>query len=195
MAGRSDRRRFRRLVALLAAAGITPGLSACGAPDTISLSGQVDDRLVVVQAPDLIVPMPDPDAGFAAGTRTSSDSSASTNDATSAATAIGSITAIGSQHPISDVEVHLGQSVTVGQVLLRLDDATLRSGTAMAAADETVAARQVPVLDSAIDETYARQHDIEKALDKVADAIDQLTTTRARLQTQLSAATQQLPQL
>ena len=48
--------------------------------------------------------------------------------------------------------------VRAGQVLVRFDSEALRANLSVARADAKVAASQVPVLDSAIDKTYDKEH-------------------------------------
>ncbi|HEU4909332.1 MAG TPA: biotin/lipoyl-binding protein, partial [Propionibacteriaceae bacterium] len=93
------------------------------------------------------------------------------------------------------VEVAEGDQVRAGQVLIRMDSEALRVNVSVARADAKVAARQVPVLDSAIDKTYDKEHSVKSALKKINNAIRQLKSTRAKLSGQLHQARRELPQL
>jgi predicted nucleic acid-binding Zn-ribbon protein len=177
---------------------ILGGAAACTVPTTDTVAGQVDDELVTVQAPTLRTPVVDPDAGFAPS-QTSSQGEIQTAPAGTAPTGIVSLaaqmTALGTWNMIKAVGVRAGDTVTPGQTIARFDDASLRSGVAIARADAVVAAGQVPVLNTAIDDTYDKQHRIDDAITKIDDAIDQLSANRIRLAGQLSQARRQLPQL
>src|SRR4029450_9475797 len=73
MPGRQASRPPWRALVLALAASLVVGLSGCAGPGRISVSGNVDDDLVMVQVPQLEIPQPDLDAGFApAGGETSS---------------------------------------------------------------------------------------------------------------------------
>jgi multidrug efflux pump subunit AcrA (membrane-fusion protein) len=182
MPGRQASRPPWRAPVLALAASLVIGLSGCGGPGRISVSGNVDDDLVMVQAPQLEIPQPDLDAGFApASGETSSPVTARTT--------------LGSWHRVAAVEVIEGDEVQAGQVLVRLDSEALRANVSVARADAKVAASQVPVLNSAIDKTYDKEHDVNSALKKINKAIRQLKSTRTTLAAQLSQARRQLPQL
>jgi multidrug efflux pump subunit AcrA (membrane-fusion protein) len=158
-------------------------LSGCAGPDRISVTGNVDDDLVMVQAPQLEIPQPDLDAGFAPAS--GETSSLPVNAGTTS----------GSWNRVAAVDVIEGDEVQAGQVLVRLDSEALRANVSVARADAKVAASQVPVLNSAIDKTYDKEHDVNSALKKINKAIRQLKSTRTTLAAQLSQARRQLPQL
>ncbi len=139
------------------------------------------------------MPMPSVDGGLSTASRDTAQASPGPSGGT--VPPIVATTGLGSWNRVDEVWVRGGQLVRAGQILVRFDDAALRAGVAMARADAVVAASQVPVLDSAIDDTYDKQHEVEKALAKIAQAIDRLTVDRSRLSGQLSRARIQLPQL
>ncbi|HEX3285693.1 MAG TPA: biotin/lipoyl-binding protein, partial [Mycobacterium sp.] len=148
------------------AASLVVGLFGCAEANRILVSGNVDDDLVVVQSPQIEVPEPDLDAGFAdAEARTPGLST--TRGQTAAAGSPGSATApVGSWSRVATVEVREGDRVQAGQVLVRVDSEALRANLSVAHADAKVAASQVPVLDSAIDKTYDKEHSVKSALKK-----------------------------
>ena len=193
MSSCSTRMGHRPVAALIVVAGAASVLPGCGSPDVLTLDGRVDDRVVVVQAPTLTMPMPGGDGGLSTATRDSAQASPGPFGGT--ASPVVATTGLGSWNRVDEVWVRGGQLVRAGQVLVRFDDSALRAGMAVARADAVVAASQVAVLDSAIDETYDKQHDVEKALAKIGLAIDRLSVNRSRLSGQLSRARIQLSQL
>ena len=189
----STRRGHRHAAALIVGASAALVIPGCGSPHVLTLDGRVDDRVVVVQSPTLAMPMPSVDGGLSTASRDTAQASPVPSGGT--VPPIVATTGLGSWNRVDEVWVRGGQVVRAGQILVRFDDAALRAGVAMARADAVVAASQVPVLDSAIDDTYDKQHEVEKALAKIAQAIDRLTVDRSRLSGQLSRARIQLPQL
>jgi multidrug resistance efflux pump len=191
----ASRTLWRAATALPLAASLVVGLFGCAEPDRILLSGNVDDDLVVVQAPQIEVPHPDLNAGFAdaeagrPGLPTASGQTAGASPLQSAAAPMGS------WNRVATVEVREGDHVQAGQVLLRFDSEAVRSSLDIARADAKVAASQVPVIDSAIDKTYDKEHSVKSALKKINNAIRQLKSTRAKLSGQLFQARRELPQL
>ena len=65
MPGRQASRPPWRTPVLSLAVSLVAGLLGCAGPGQISVSGNVDDDHVMVQAPQLEIPQPDLDAGFA----------------------------------------------------------------------------------------------------------------------------------
>ena len=65
-------------------------------------------------------------------------------------------------------------------------DSRRGANLSVARADAKVAASQVPVLDSAIEKTYDKEHSVKSALKKINNAIRQLKSTRSKLSGQLS---------
>lgn len=191
MPGHQARRSsWRAATALSLATSLVVGLVGCATTDRVLVSGNVDDDLVTVQAPQLEITAPNLDAGFAdsAGTpgqQTTNDQNFATN----------TVTARDSWNRVAKVAVREGDQIQAGQVLVRFDSEPLRASMSAARADAKVAATQVPVLDSAIDKTYDKERDIKSALRKINKAIRQLKRTRTTLSGQLSQARRQLPQL
>ena len=191
MPGHQARRSsWRAATALSLATSLVVGLVGCATTDRVLVSGNVDDDLVTVQAPQLEITAPNLDAGFAdsAGTpgqQTTNDQNFATN----------TVTARDSWNRVAKVAVREGDQIQAGQVLVRFDSEPLRASLSAARADAKVAATQVPVLDSAIDKTYDKERDIKSALRKINKAIRQLKRTRTTLSGQLSQARRQLPQL
>jgi multidrug efflux pump subunit AcrA (membrane-fusion protein) len=197
MPGHQASLRLRLAATVLSlAASLVLGLFGCAeASDRIQVSGNVDDDLVTAQAPQIEIAGPDLNAGFAntgAGTprlpATGGQAVAPSSPDSAAAT-------LWSWHRVATVEVREGDQVQAGQVLVRFDSELLRANIGVARADARVAASQVPVLDSAIDETFDKERDIKSALRKINKAIRQLQSTRTKLSVQLAQARRQLPQL
>jgi multidrug efflux pump subunit AcrA (membrane-fusion protein) len=192
MPGRQASQPLRHIATVCClAACLVVGLFGCAeADDQILVSGNVDDDLVTVQAPHIQIPELDLNAGFAdppVGTTASQPVEAS-RPARAAAP-------IASRNRVATVKVREGDQVQAGQVLVRLESAALDANLAVARADAKVAASQVPVLDSAIEETFDRQRDINSALRKINKAIRRLIITHTTLSVQLAQARRQLPQL
>jgi multidrug resistance efflux pump len=170
-------------------------LLGCAQSNRIVVSGDVDDDLVLVQAPQIQIPEPDLNAGFAdaeagaPGLRTTSGQTAVVSPPQIPATPIGTL------NRVVAVEVREGDQVQAGQVLVRFDSEGLRASLSVVHADAKVAASQLPVLDDAIDKTFDKEHSVKSALKKINNAIRQLESTRANLSGQLSQARRELPQL
>ena len=196
MPGHQASRTLRRAATVLPlAASLVVGLFGCAEANRILVSGNVDDDLVVVQAPQIEVPEPDPNAGFA-DAETGTPGLPTTRGQTAAAGSPQSAaTPVGSWSRVATVEVREGDQVQTGQVLVRFDSEAVRANVGVARADAKVAASQVPVLDSAIDKTYDKEHSVKSALKKINNAIRQLKSTRAKLSGQLHQARRELPQL
>jgi multidrug resistance efflux pump len=141
------------------AASLVVGLFGCAEANRIVVSGNVDDNIVTVQAPQIETSQP------------------------------------GNWNRIAAVEVREGDQVRAGQILVSFDSEALAVSVSIARADAKVAASQIPVLDSAIDETYDKEDSVKSALKKINKAIRQLKGTRATLVGQLAQARGQLPQL
>jgi multidrug resistance efflux pump len=166
------------------------GLFGCAEPNRILVSGNVDDDVVTVEAPQIEIPEPDLNAGFANSGLPPTGGQAIAPSSPDAAAA-----PPGSWNRIATVEVREGDQVQAGQVLARFESEALRANINVAHADAMVAASQMPVIDSAVDKTYDKERDINAALKKINKAIRQLRSTRANLARQLSQARRQLPQL
>src|SRR5215211_6996499 len=162
------------------------GLFGCAEPNRILVSGNVDDDVLTVQAPQIEIPEPDLNDSFASALPATPGLPATSGQA---------IAPLGSWNRLATVEVREGDQVQAGQVLVRFESEALRANINLAHADARVAASQVPVIDSAIDKTYDKERDINSALKKINKAVRQLKTTRANLARQLSQARRQLPQL
>jgi multidrug efflux pump subunit AcrA (membrane-fusion protein) len=196
MPGHQASRTLRRAATVLPlAASVVVGLFGCAEANRILVSGNVDDDLVVVQAPQIEVPEPDLNAGFADAKAGTPGLATSGGQTAAASRPLSAASPTGSWSRISTVEVREGDRVQAGQVLVRFDSEALRANVSVARADAKVAASQVPVLDSAIDKTYDKEHSVKSALKKINNAIRQLKSTRAKLSGQLSQARRELPQL
>jgi multidrug efflux pump subunit AcrA (membrane-fusion protein) len=195
MPGRQASRPLWRAPVLALAVSLVVGLLGCAGPSRMSVSGNVDDELVMVQAPQLEVPQPDLDAGFAPASGETPGQEAATDPSAATSSPVNARTTLGRWNRVAAVEVIEGDEVHAGQVMVRLDSEALRANVSVARADAKVAASQVPVLNSAIDKTYDKEHDVNSALKKINKAIRQLKITRTTLAAQLSQARRQLPQL
>jgi multidrug resistance efflux pump len=197
MPGHQASQPLRRAATVLPlVASLVLGLFGCAeASDRIQVSANVDDDLVTAQAPQIEIPGPDLNAGFA-NTGAGAPGVPGTGRQADAPSSPGSAAApLRSWHRVATVEVREGDQVQAGQVLVRFDSELLRANMVVARTDARVAASQVPVLDSAIDQTYDQERDIKSALRKINKAIRQLKRTRTTLSGQLSQARRQLPQL
>ena len=184
-----------RAPVLSLAVSLVIGLSGCAGPNRISVSGNVDDELVVVQAPQLEIPQPDLDAGFAPASGETPGQEAANDPSAATSSPVNARTTLGSWNRVATVEVVEGDEVQAGQILVRLDSEALHANVSVARANAKVTASQVPVFNSGIDKTYDKEHDVNSALKKINKAIRQLKSSRTTLAAQLSQAQRQLPQL
>ena len=196
MPGHQTSRLSRRAATVLPlAASLVVALLGCAEANRISVSGNVDDDVVTVQAPHIEIAAPDLNAGFADTDAGNSDQQPTSNQDTTPGSPASAAASLSSWNRIASVEVQEGDQVQAGQELVRLDSQALQANLRIARADAQVAARQVPVLDSAIDKTYDKERSAKSALKKINKAIRQLKDNRATLSGQLAEARQQLPQL
>ena len=195
MPGRQASRPPWRAPVLFLAASLVVGLLGCAGPGRISVSGNVDDELVIVQAPQLEIPQPDRDAGFAPASGEPPGQEAANDPSAATSSPVNARTTLGSWNRVATVEVIEGDEVQAGQILVRLDSEALHANVSVARANAKVTASQVPVLNSAIDKTYDKEHDVNSAQKKINKAIRRLKSSRTTLAAQLSQAQRQLPQL
>ena len=197
MPGHQASQPLRRAATVLpVVASLVLGLFGCAeASDRIQVSGSVDDDLVTAEAPQIDIPGPDLDAGFANAGAGTSGLPATGGQAVAPSSPGGAAAPSGRWHRVATVEVREGDQIQAGQVLVRFDSELLRANIGVAQADARVAVSQVPVLDSAIEKTFDKERDINSALRKINKAIRQLQNTRAKLSVQLAQARRQLPQL
>ena len=188
MPGRQASRPPWRTPVLSLAVSLVAGLLGCAGPGQISVSGNVDDDHVMVQAPQLEIPQPDLDAGFAPASGGTPGQEAANDPSAATSSPVDARTTLGRWNRVAEVEVTEGDEVQAGQVLVRLDSEALRANVSVARANAKVAASQVPVLNSAIDKTYDKEDDVNSALKKINKAIRQLKSTRTTLAAQLSQA-------
>ena len=183
-------------IVFMLAASLVVGMFGCAeAGDRILVSGNVDDDLVTVQAPHLEIPELDLDAGFASPPARTQGLPTTDGEIVAPSSRDSAASLVGSWNRVATVEVREGDQVQAGQVLVHLESEALGANLAVARADAKVAASQVPVLDSAIDETFDRERDINSALRKINKAVRQLGITHTTLSVQLAQARRQLPQL
>ena len=197
MPGHQASQPLRRAATVLpVVASLVLGLFGCAeASDRIQVSGSVDDDLVTTQAPQIDIPGPDLDAGFANTGAGTAGLPATGGEAVAPSSPGSTATPPRRWHRVATVEVHEGDQIQAGQVLVRFDSELLRANIGVAQADARVAASQVPVLDSAIEKTFDKERDINSALRKINKAMRQLQSTRRKLLVQLAQARRQLPQL
>jgi multidrug resistance efflux pump len=197
MHGHQASQPLRRVAAVcsLAACLVLELFGCAQAGDRILVSGKVDDDIVTVQAPRVEIPGLDLNAGFADSPAGTQGLSTTAGQPVEASSPEGAASPMSGWNRVATVEVREGDQVQAGQVLVRFDSHALDANLDVARADARVAASQVPVLDSAIDETFDRERDIKSALKKINKAIRQLEITHTTLSVQLARARRQLPQL
>ncbi len=167
-------------VSALAALGLVAG---CADDPTIRATGNVADERDTISVPLIAHSSAAPSgagAGAGAGGAGASAQAGDTTAIPGAGSAAGSMAAGATPFlRVSSVEVTVGESVTAGQVLLRLDDTGLAAHTARARADAAVAAAQPRVLDSRISETRDKEAELRDKRAEVTDTIATLRRTRA----------------
>ena len=154
-------------------------LAGCSAtPSTLVVSGTVENRVETVAVPSVTVPAVNLDAGFTTltGTRNPVTGRTGTNLST-----VGATYGFGTFVRLAEVTVAVGDTVTAGQSIGRIDDAALTAQVAAAKADQEAALAQVGLLGDAIDTTYDKQADVNDAKAKVRDAIDKIHDGRPKL--------------
>lgn len=154
-------------------------LAGCAAaPSELVVSGTVEDRLETIAVPAVSVPAVNLDAGFTTLT-------GATNPVTGRTSAnlstVGATYGFGTFLRLAEVSVTVGDTVTAGQTVGRVDTSGLAAQIAAAQADAAVAAAQVDLLGDAIDTTYDKQADIKDAKAKVLDAINKIHDGRKKL--------------
>jgi multidrug efflux pump subunit AcrA (membrane-fusion protein) len=172
------RRSLIRTIVALAAVSLFA--SAC-APDSAQIvaSGRVTSDEVTVSMPTL--PVPSPAIGAAtARSRT--------------ATAV-ALAGLGRAQRIESVTVEVGDTVTAGQEVARLDDAMLAADIGAAKAAARAARAQVDVLDARLGDVTDARATIAETRVTVSAASAKLTTTRAELTGSLATARAQRAKL
>jgi multidrug resistance efflux pump len=177
----------------LTAAAVTLALALAGCtatPPTLVVSGTVENRVETVAVPAVSVPAVNLDAGFTTltGTRNPVTGRTGTNLST-----VGTTYGFGTFVRLAEVTVAVGDTVTAGQSLGRIDDAALIAQVAAAKADQEAALAQVGLLGDAIDTTYDKQSDVNDAKAKVLDAIKKVKAVRATLLKAKAKITKGLP--
>jgi multidrug resistance efflux pump len=169
----------RALVAAVTAGTLAVALAGCtAAPSALVVSGRVEDRLETVAVPAVTVPAVNLDAGFTTLTGATNPVTGRTAAKTSA---VGATYGFGTFVRLAAVSVTVGDTVTAGQSLGRVDTSALAAQIAAAKADAAVAAAQVGLLGDAIDTTYDKQADIKDAKAKVLDAINKIHDGKKKL--------------
>jgi multidrug resistance efflux pump len=168
-----------RALAAATAGTLAIALAGCTAtPSALVVSGTVENRLETVAVPAVSVPAVNLDAGFTTltGTRNPVTGRTGTNLST-----VGTTYGFGTFVRLTDVKVAVGDTVTAGQPVGRIDDAALTAQVEAAKADAAVAAAQVGLLADAIDTTYDKQADVQDAKAKVLDAINKIHDGKRKL--------------
>ncbi len=174
MTGRRERRTGLAIAVMLAAT-----LAGCSAtPSTLVVSGTVEDRVETVVVPAVSVPAVNLDAGFTTVTGTRNPVTGRTGTDLST---VGSTYGFGTFVRLAEVTVAVGDTVTAGQSIGRIDDAALTAQVAAAKADQEAALAQVGLLGDAIDTTYDKQSDVKDAKAKVQDAIKKIHDGKKKL--------------
>ena len=168
-----------RSLAAVAAVTVAVVLAGCTAtPSALVVSGTVEDRVESVAVPAVSVPAVNLDAGFTTLTGTRNPVTGRTSASLST---VGTTYGVGTVVRLAQVEVAVGDVVTTGQNLGRIDTSSLLAQLAAAQADAAVAAAQVDLLGDAIATTYDKQADIDDAKAKVRDAINKIHDGRSKL--------------
>lgn len=171
------------VLSMLVAAGLA-AFAGCAAASPIAASGTVDDRAFAIEAPRLVAPSLNLDAGFESAAATSTQVSYAAVDR------------------VVRVQVRAGDRVEAGQTLVQLDSGALAAGLDAARADSAVAHARPAVLAQAIRDAAETRADL---LDKRTDVRSAITTlenkrktvvaARATLAKKLKQVTALLPQL
>lgn len=170
---------LRSFLAAATAGTLAVTLAGCtAAPSALVVSGTVEDRLETVAVPAVSVPAVNLDAGFT--TLTGATNPVTGRTAANLST-VGATYGFGSFVRLAEVSVSVGDTVTVGQSLGRVDTSGLAAQIAAAEADAAVAAAQVGLLGDAIDTTYDKEADVKDAKAKVLDAIDKIHDGKKKL--------------
>ena len=186
MPGHQASRTLRRAATVLPlAASLVVGLFGCAEANRILVSGNVDDDLVVVQAPQIEVPEPDPNAGFAdAETGTPGLPCHSWPDGRGGLTAERCY-ARGSWSRVATVEVREGDQVQTGQVLVRFDSKPYAPTSVLPGRTRRSRLARSRSLTARSTRPMTRNTLSKSALKKINNAIRQLKSTRAKLSGQL----------
>ena len=177
----SNKRLLRSLAVVACAVTVTTTIAAaagCTDDTAIRVTGRVADDVVIVQAPALTAPRPNPDAGFPAAMSPGTLARAAPRSGVST---IAAVTGVGSVSRINSVAVALGDSVDAGDVIAEFDTAALDVALEAARADERVAHAQVDVLADAIDEADSAESTLAAKRRTIRDTITQLTSAREQL--------------
>jgi multidrug resistance efflux pump len=169
-------------------AGVTLALALTGctpAPSALVVSGTVENRVEAVAVPAVSVPAVNLDAGFT--TLTGATNPVTGRTGTNLST-VGATYGFGTFVRLAEVTVAVGDTVTAGQSVGRIDDAALTAQVAAAKADQEAALAQVGLLGDAIDTTYDKQSDVNSALAKVRDAINKIHDGKKKLLAARSSA-------
>lgn len=170
---------LRSFLAAATAGTLAVTLAGCtAAPSALVVSGTAEDRLETVAVPAVSVPAVNLDAGFT--TLTGATNPVTGRTAANLST-VGATYGFGSFVRLAEVSVSVGDTVTVGQSLGRVDTSGLAAQIAAAEADAAVAAAQVGLLGDAIDTTYDKEADVKDAKAKVLDAIDKIHDGKKKL--------------
>ena len=174
---------------LVACAGA--GSAAASSSASVVLTGAVRDDIVIVAAPRITTPTPDPAAGInitrlppPAGLRSTAFASDQSRlqrqaQATAKAQQQSAATAASSSKPqvsgrLASVSVRVGDSVSAGQVVARLDDGLLELGVRKAAADLARAHAGVDVIGARIDDLEDARETLLDARAKVRQGLAQI---------------------
>ncbi len=177
--------RYRSTLAL--AAGLLI-LSSCASDPTeaLDVQGTVDADTVTISVPAIAEPEVDLNAGF---TSTSDSSDGSAND-----------TRHTSRQPtmslkVTTVMVKLGQRVTAGAPLAKLDSRALDADVTAAQAAHGAASAQVAALRQTRADLDDKRASLQTAKGKIDQALVTLTSQRSQVNTRLATARRQLAAL
>ncbi|MDH4139674.1 MAG: HlyD family efflux transporter periplasmic adaptor subunit [Coriobacteriia bacterium] len=169
------------LVVLLLASSLSP---ACAerTPKTLELTGTVADDVVEVAAPQLPVPTPDIEAGFASVEETPAIGGAETP------VGVDGGAAAQQWNRVATVGVRPGDAVTAGQTLMILDDAVLAADAEQARAAASVSRADLAAVGQRSQEASEGVSDIEDERSGISSRTAELQIQRIDLQLQLDQA-------
>lgn len=160
--------------------------SGCASDNAIRASGRVLDDRVVVQAPPLVSPLPNVDAGFPLNAPAGPGAATNAGASRSTVPTVAAITGSGSASRVATISVALGDSVGEGDLVATFDEALLEAHVTAARADEVVLRRQVEVLADTLDRVESNRSDLATARRALKETVAQLTATRATLAAKLA---------
>lgn len=154
-------------------------LSAWAKDPHLVVSGRVEVQDLTLQAPNLVAPTVNPDAGFApAATGTATTATPASQAPANAPVSVASYAPVS---VVSAVEVRQGDRVRAGQTLVRWDSRALDAHATAARTDVDVAKSQVDVIAANLDNLDDKEADLYDKRDQLSEAIDTMSSKRREL--------------